>query len=410
MARKRANGEGTIGKYGNGWRAVITLGRDAETGKLIRKAFYGNTQAEVKVKMNEALGNVRQGTYVEPTKQTVSEWLETWLNAYVKPAVKVTTFDSYSEQVRLYIRPRIGHIKLADLKTFHLQTMYNQLLENGRIRKILQRNDKGEIVKDENGNIVYKKTGLSVRNVRYIHVIINEALKQAQNERLITFNPATAAKQPKEEKKEMKVLDEKQIKDFLTVASERRLYAAYYLELSTGLRRGELLGLRWNSVDFKNNTIAVKEQLVNTKNGPVFQSPKSQKSKRKITVDSEAIKILKEHKKKQAEEILKAGSAYVKNDLVFPTEIGTPTSPRNFFRSFKAVLKAAGLPDIRFHDMRHTFSVLSLQAGIDVKTLQQDLGHHSAAFTLDVYGHITEKMKKEAAEKRGNILKGICNG
>jgi len=198
------------------------------------------------------------------------------------------------------------------------------------------------------------------------------------------------------------------VAEFLAAAKDSKHFAAFFLALNTGMRRGELLGLRWKDIDFEAGQLTVNQGLVRVSGqGLVFQEPKTKLSNRVINLAPAAVQVLKEHKKKQAEYRLMAGGIYRKDlDLVFANEIGEPLDPRAFTRVFERLVKKAGL-DVTFHGLRHTFATIALEQGVDVKTIQETLGHHSAAFTMDVYSSVTAKMKKEAADRVGNLLASL---
>ncbi len=388
MARRRGNGEGSITyrKKDKRYQGYVTVGYDPETEKPKKKYFYGRTRKEVQDQVNEALGKVNAGTYREPSKLKMPDWLNTWLNEYMQPSLRPTTWQSYKTQIDKHILPALGHLRLSQLQTSNLQALYNQKLQGGRADG--------------------KEGGLSPRSVRYIHVVIHAALEQAKKEGLITINVADAVKLPADPKKEIKVLDQESIKKFLAAAKETRHFPAYFLALNTGLRRGELLGLRWKDVDLKEETITVTQGLVRTKGGLKFQEPKTKLSSRTIGISPEVVSVLKDHKKKQNESRLAAGEAYNNElDLVFCNELGEPICPRGFTRHFERLLKRVDLEgSVTFHGIRHTFATLSLQEGAAARTVQEALGHHAAAFTLDVYSSVTSRMKKEATDKIGNLL------
>jgi len=265
---------------------------------------------------------------------------------------------------------------------------------------------------------------LSPRSVRYIHLICHACLEQAKVEGRIYTNPADAAKLPAEKKKDMLFFDTEQVKLFLTEAKKTKHFAAYFLALNTGLRRGELLGLRWQDVDLKNGNISVKQSLLRVDGKLVFQEPKTKLSKRSIGISKDVIEELKKHRKKQSDEQGEADTSYSKeHNLVFCNEVGEPYCPRGFTRHFARLidrhnnrviadaeeegLKVAEynlIPKINFHGLRHTFATLCLQQGTDPRTIQEALGHHKVAFTLDVYSGVTNKMKQEATDKIGSLL------
>ncbi|MGI6601353.1 MAG: tyrosine-type recombinase/integrase [Dethiobacteria bacterium] len=386
---RRGHGEGSITKRKDGrWQASILVGYDPKTGKQKRKYFYGRTRKEVQRKLNEIIPEVQAGTYREPANITVAEWFTTWLNVYMKPSLRPTTWESYRYQVEGHIIPALGHLKLPQLQTAHIQRLYNKKLKSGRLDG--------------------RKGGLSPRSIKYIHTVIHSALEQAKKEGMIIINPAEATKLPKQEQKEIKYLDAAEAAIFLATAKESKHFAAFFLALNTGIRRGELLGLRWQDIDFKACQLTVNQGLVRvTGKGLIFQEPKTKLSNRVINLAPAVLQVLKEHKAKQNEIRLLAGSAYDADlDLVFANELGEPICPRAFTRVFERVVKRAGL-DVTFHGLRHTFATIALEQGVDIKTIQETLGHHSAAFTMDVYSSVTAKMKKEAADRVGDLLASL---
>ncbi|MFY9503770.1 MAG: site-specific integrase [Dethiobacteria bacterium] len=386
---RRGHGEGSITQRKDGrWQGSVLIGYDPETGRQKRKYFYGRTRKEVQDKLIKIIPKVQTGTYREPTKITVAEWFTTWLNVYMKPSLRPTTWESYRYQVEGHIIPALGHLRLAQLQTAHIQRLYNKKLKSGRLDG--------------------RKGGLSPRSIKYIHTVIHSALEQAKKEGMIIINPAEATKLPKQEQKEIKYLDAAEAAIFLATAKESKHFAAFFLALNTGIRRGELLGLRWQDIDFKACQLTVNQGLVRvTGKGLIFQEPKTKLSNRVINLAPAVLQVLKEHKAEQNEIRLLAGSAYNADlDLVFANELGEPICPRAFTRIFERVVKRAGL-DVTFHGLRHTFATIALEQGVDVKTIQETLGHHSAAFTMDVYSSVTAKMKKEAADRVGNLLASL---
>ena len=366
------------------WMSVITTGFDVEKGRPNRKFYYGKTRAEVVKKLEEAKTRKANGHITEPSKMLFAEWIDTWLNDYMKPSLRPTTWESYETQARKHIKPAIGHIRLNQLQTSHLQKLYHEKLSGGRADG--------------------KEGGLTPRSVRYIHNTIHGALEQAKREGKIIFNPADAVKLPKQEKKEIQYFDGESVGKFLKAARENKHFAAYYLELATGLRRGELLALRWKDTDFKEGSITVNQGLVRVKGGLTFQPPKTKLANRTINIPADVIEELKFHRRRQMVEIKKAGDAWQDHGLVFCNEIGQPYCPTAFARGFQRLVKRAGMERITFHGLRHTFATMSLQEGVDIKTTQENLGHHTAAFTLDVYSSVTAKMKKDATSKIGGLL------
>lgn len=391
--KARANGEGTMFQRSSDklWVGRLPIGYKPD-GSIKYRQFTGKKQSDVKAKMDQVKSDIMTGVYTEPNKITVGEWLDTWLTVTMKTALKNTTYLSYETMIKKHIKPVIGGYKLTQLQAANVQRFYNDKLEGGRADG--------------------KKGGLSPKTIRYINTILHSALEQAIKERVIQTNVTKAVKLPKNPKKEMKTLDMNEIQKFLDRAKLSRYYAAYFLEIYTGLRRGELLGLRWKDVDMKNKRIKVIQQLIKVGTKHEIRELKTESSQnRVISIPDEVISVLKEHKSKQEIELKALDrndiqiAEHFKNGLIFITEDAKIVQPRCFDRYFKSILKTAKVKEIRFHDMRHTFALISLQAGADIKTLQSDLGHESIETTLDKYGHVNEEMKRDASDKRSQLLK-----
>ncbi len=280
---------------------------------------------------------------------------------------------------RNYIKPQLGKIPLNDLTTLHLQQFYKKLLAEGRVERIeAQKQPKG----------------LSAKTVRNIHQIISSALKLAVEQRLIAHNPADGCALPKAERKEMQTLPVEQLTSFLREAKDSGVFALYYIDLTTGLRRGELLGLKWSDIDLEKGDLRVQRQIGRI-DGKIIEMPlKTKNAYRTLPLSADAISVLKIQK-------CKVGNS----EWVFPSPTGGPCR-RTACCTCCRVLKRAGLPKVRFHDLRHTFATLALQNGVDIKTVSGMLGHFSAGFTLDTYAHVTTSAKREAAKTMGNLLSG----
>ena len=392
MARKSntrgAQGAGTIRQRKDGrWEARYTVGRDPGTGKQIQRSVYGATQQEVRKKLAQLTTALDNGTYKEPCKMTVGQWLDIWTADYMG-GVKPSTAFLYGEQIRLYIKPALGAVKLEALNTHTIQGFYN-----------------GLSIEREGGK------ALSPKSVKNIHGILHKALQQAVAVGYIRFNPADACTLPRAEKKEISPLDEEQIATFLKAIEGHRHELLYKVALFTGMREGEVLGLMWDCVDFEKGTITIKRQLrrEQKKGGAYYITTPKNGKPRTITPAPWVMKLLRSQKARQAEQQLKMGQLWENSGMVFTNETGGYLSYRTGYDCFKRIVAQMGTPSTRFHDLRHTFAVASLRAGDDIKTVQGNLGHHTAAFTLDVYGHVTEQMKKDSAQRMEGFIKGVLN-
>jgi len=332
------------------------------------------------------LHEIRTGTYVEPSKVTLGEWLTRWLDDYKRPEVKLTTYENYKINVDSHIIPSLGNTQLMKLQANTLQAFYNDKLASGRIDG---------------------KGGLSTRVVRYLHTIIRQALEQATKEGLIPRNVADLTNPPKIERKPVQPLTEEQTTKFLAYATNDRLFPLYLLAATTGMRRGELCGLCWDSVDLESEPakIIIQRQLLVRKGGLILEhGTKTKKGMRINTLTDDAKRELKAHKVRQAKEKLAMGEAYQDNNLVFCKEDGTFLDPREVTKRFQKLLLAAGLPKVRLHDLRHTHASLLLARGIHAKVVQERLGHSSITMTLDLYSHITPGLEEAAAASLNGLM------
>ena len=350
------------------------MGRDPVTGKAICKNVLGKTQAEGKAKLKSAIE--KSGVQSLRTERyTVGQWLDTWMENYAKLQVRPSSHKTYQGFIENHIKPALGDIPLEKLTAMNLQRLYKHLLENGRVECTEARN---------------KPKGLSIKTVRNINQMISSALNCAVEQYLIPANPTKGCVLPKLERKEMKILPPESLGTFFEEARRSGVFELYYIDLATGLRRGELLGLKWSGIDLDKGVIHVRRQIFR-QNGEVVEAPlKTKNSYRNIAIGVDAIKVLKGMEQK--------------DEYVFPSPFGGLMSPDSVLHMLQRVLKRAGLERIRFHDLRHTFSVLALQNGVDVKTLSAMLGHYSAGFTLDTYAHVTTSMQKQAANAVGSFL------
>ena len=367
---RNARGNGTVRQRKNGtWEARCVV-----DGK--RRSFYGERQSDAIKAMRAAKSDEDEGVYFEPTRLTVADWLDTWLEEYIKPSAKPLTYTSYRSRTQTHIKPALGKIKLSALNATQIQMFYNSLLREKK---------------------------LAPKSIKNVHGILHRALEQALKLRYIGINPADACTLPRAEKHEIKPLSESEVTAFLAVIGEGEpLRDLFTVALFTGMREGEICGLPWDAVNFRDGTITVKQQMCREKEkggGHYIASTKNDKA-RVLTVPPFIMELLREVRRKQFECHAVMGEAWENEwDLVFTNEAGHFIYPQTALKRFKAAAAKIGRPDARFHDLRHTYAVTALQEGDDVKTVQANLGHATASFTLDVYGHVSEKMKNESAAR-----------
>ena len=387
---RRSNGEGTICKRGDGrWMGQVTL--DTDSGYK-RKTVYGKTQKEVKEKIARLKLDCQRGKLIETSNMPLEDWMQLWIANY-KPDLKVTTRESYELYINVHIKgSEIGKIPLNKLKTTDLQRFYNAKL------------------KCECKN---QKQKLSPTTVRYINLIIKGALRQAVNNRMISENVTDGVVLPKKRKVEITPLTREEVIRFLEVAKGDRLYTLYLLEMMTGLRRGEILGLKWEDIDFKEGRIKVIHNLYRVNNTDkdagskyklVLLTPKTESSKRSILLNQFMVEELLRHKKKQEREKELYGEDYRDLGMVFCKPDGDYISPREFLRQYQRLLQKAGLERKRFHDLRHTVASLLINANENPKVVQQLLGHSTISTTLDIYAHVMDQTLNRSVDNLCNQL------
>lgn len=388
MARKAAAGTGTIrkktvtraGKEYTYWEARYTAGYDPGTGKQVQRSITGKTQKEVAQKMKAATAAIDEGTYTAPSKMTVAQWLDIWTEEYLG-GVKPATVTSYKATVRTHLKPGLGAIRLETLNAHTIQGLYNSLIEKG----------------------------LSPKTTKNVHGVLHKALQQAVANNYIRFNPSDACVLPKATKKELHPLDEDQITAFLKAIKGHKHENLFITTLFTGMREGEVCGLLWDCVDLNKGTMTINKQLQLIRNtGGKHQLLPTKNSKgRTLTLPASVVKVLKNVKKTQLENRLRYGECWENSGFVFTDELGHYLKPQAVRREFKKVIAEIGCPDTRFHDLRHSYAVAALKSGDDIKTVQENLGHATAAFTLDVYGHVTQKMKQDSALRMEQFIKAV---
>ena len=381
MAKRRANGEGNLRKRKDGrWEGRYTAGHDPETGKAIYRNVLGRTQAEARAKLKQAIEEAKIVDQTKAKKYTVGEWMDVWFENYAKVKVRPSSHQTYRGYIDNHIKPDIGKIPLSKLPSLDLQKFYKKLLSSGRVERIESKK---------------QSKGLSPKTVRNLHQIIASAMKLAKEQKLILSDPTEGCALPKVEHREMKTLPVEQLASFLREAKESGVFELYYVELATGLRRGELLGLKWEDLDLDRGDLRVRRQIARINGEVVEAPPKTKNAYRTLPLAKDTIDVLDQQKKK-------VGSS----PWVFPGPTGGPMSPDSVLHMLHRVLKRAGLPGVRFHDLRHTFATLALQTGVDVKTVSGMLGHYSAGFTPDTYAHVTTSAQRQAAKAMEHVLSG----
>ena len=382
---KKGNNEGCIIKRNDGrWQGSVTIGRNPD-GTQRRRYVYGKTRKETAEKVNEIIYSLQTNTFVDKHHNpTLGLWMDTWLEKYKKNNIKPTTYDQYECLIRYRIKPELGDTLLIDLKPEQVQSLYNKLIEQG----------------------------LSVRTVHLVHTILHGALKKAVKCGLIIRNVCEAVELPRGAKKERRVLTFEEQEILLTELKKDRWGAAYIFALFTGLRRGEVLALRWDDIDLDNGIICVNKTLNRVKSYEndkkktrlIVTTPKTEKSKRMIPIVASLIPLLKEQKRLLKEEKRIAGNTYEDNHLVFPTETGSYIDPANYNRKFYKIIKACGLPKANPHSLRHSFATRALEAGVDLKTTQELLGHSSIDITANLYMHVLMQQKRNDINKLNSVF------
>jgi len=351
-----------------------------QSGTLRRKSIYGKTPKEVAAKIKEFTKNKDAGLIMDADKMTLGQWLTQWLKAYKKPSLEVTSYANYEQQVNQHIIPELGGISLKKLQRIRVQEFFNQ-----------------------------KGVDLSPSTLALIKAILVNALKMAVIDGYIVKSPAMSIKLPTIKAKDVKPLDKEEIGKLLETARAQRIYSMIYLAIHTGMRKGEIAGLRWQDVDLKTGMINVCQGVKynHENNTYIIGSTKTDAAVRSIPINTSAIAELRRHKARQAQERLEFGEAYEDNGLVF-TRLGGPVLSLNSVTvRFNTIVKRSGIDRRTFHDLRHTFASICISQKVNIKALSQYLGHADISITLDTYGHLMPGDKEEIANTIGAYLAGI---
>ena len=385
MAKRRPQGDGTIRKRSDGrWEARIIIGHKNDGSPMYKSAF-AKTQKSALKQLHQLLDLYRDIDLTEECRMTLGEWMDKWMDEYMIFAIRESTLDSYRTMVKNQVKPFIGNKRLASLTTADVQKFYNKIKKEGRVRE----------------HPVHGKT-LADSMVRSVHMMLHEALDMAVKERLLAKNPTNGTTIPKCNYPEKQILGDNQLETFLEAIKRQEYWGDFfYVEVMTGLRRGEICGLKWQDIDFEEDKLHVNRSVSVKRGGGLnIGETKTETGVRCIQLPPSVAELLKNRKQTAITE------------WVFPAFLNPeqPIHPQAAYRKLKVILKNAELPLIRFHDLRHTFATHATDGGVDPKTLSGILGHTNASFTLDTYTHVTSDMQKKASVVVGNMMKTMKIG
>lgn len=370
--------KGHTRQRGKTWCAIVDVGTD-DNGKRKQRWISGfKTKKLAEIALVEEIGKMHAGTYVAPAASTVREFLTDWIAAQTN--IRPSTLASYELNLRRHVVPRLGGTKLQSLTSAQIGSLYAELLDHGRTDG---------------------KGGLSAQTVKYIAMILKQTLSDAVRQQLLIRNPADAIDAPRRVRgAEMKIWAPEQLREFLAGVKDEPLYAAYVVAATTGMRRGEVLGLRWSDVDLEKGRLSIQQTVLAVGYAVQMSSPKTARGRRMISIDGTTIEALRQHRARQAEIIMQLGPDYRRDlNLVFSGVTGDPLHPERMTRTFERLVKASGLPRIRLHDLRHTAASIMLGAGVPAKVASERLGHANISITLDTYSHVLPGLQEDAAEK-----------
>lgn len=383
---------GHVRRRGPSWTFMVDIGRDPATGKRRLKSVGGfRTRRDAERALSKMLEQINQGTYVEPSRMTLADYLPQWLEAARLRGLRQTTLVGYEVMITRQLIPRIGALQLRELTPAHLNSLYLELLERGRLQR---------------------PGGLSPRTVRAAHTVLRRALRDAVRQGLLTRNvadladPPSAAAARAEARKSVKTWTPAELRQFLDRARDHRLYPAFLLGAMTGMRRGEVLGLRWTDVDLDDKRLTITQTLVAPRYELVYSEPKTAAGRRTVALDDRTAAALREHRRQQTTERLAFGPGYRETELVFTQEDGSPLVPLIFTQRFQKASRDAGLTQIRFHDLRHGHVTYLMQAGVPLPVIAQRVGHSSVAVTGDIYSHVGGEARADAAMVGAAIVLG----
>ena len=357
------------------YEVTVEGDRDPDTGQRVRAYKTAKTEKEAKALAHKMLNEMERGIVTRKSVKTVAEWMNEWISLYL-PNVEETTRVGYKTKIRCYIAPAIGDLRINALKAYHVQKMVNDMLARG----------------------------LSPKNIRDTFNNVNAAMKQAVVLRMIPYNPCEGVVLPKLKRYKAKVYDPNMIHQVLDVARGTDMYIPLLLLTTAGLRRGELVALRWDDVDFKTNTIRIRRNMVNGENGVIIKAPKSEAGIRDIHIGAEVMAELRAARIQYLNDVISYGYGFQNLNLVVRKEDGSPVKPDSMTQKWERFLEKHNLPKIRLHDLRHSNATALIQAGVNPKVVQQRLGHSDVSITLNTYTHVLPEMDIEAAEKLDSII------
>jgi integrase len=373
---------------GKPWSFIVDVGPDGGPRKQLKRGAYP-TQKAAQEALNDVLAAVQRGAFATPDRLTFGQYLETWLATLPGKGRKPTTVESYSRHMRVHVVSHpVARVRLQNLSPLHLDQLYAELLDHGRA--------------DGTG-------GLSMRTVRFVHSVISKALNDAVRKRLVVVNVATAASAPSTKASrppEAQVWTLDQLHRFLDHVADDPYRAMWRLAAMTGMRRGELCGIRWKDIDFEEGRLSVRQSIVPVHGRPTLSDVKTERSERTVDLDAVTLAELRAHRARQAVDRLASGPSYNDGDLVFAKPDGTCLHPKRVSEWFGRRSAAAGLPRIRLHDIRHTHASHLLAKGVPAKVVSERLGHTTEAFTISRYQHVLPGMQSHAAQSFADLVDG----
>ena len=385
MAKRRPSGDGMVRKRADGrWEGRIVVDHK-NNGNPIYRYVLAKTQAELTQKLHDKIEMYRDANLSEDCNMTLGEWLDKWISEFMIFTVREGTLSVYKSLIENQIKPYIGNRPLSTLTTNEIQKFYNAMKKNGRVHQ--NRNGSNE---------------LADSMVRKIHMLLHESLDMAIRQRLVVNNPTNGTTIPKNNYQAKQILNDEQLEKFMEVIkTDKQWHDFFYTELTTGLRRGEICGLRWEDFDEQNGKLKIRRSVGRIKNGvlPIGET-KTETGMREILLPPSTTELLAKRKEN-------AVGDWIFHNFCRPEE---PLNSQSAYTHLKVLLKKAELPLIRFHDLRHTFATHAIAGGVDAKTLSGILGHTNASFTLDTYTHVTTDMQKNAAKIVGNFMDDIIGG